>query len=87
MRARAVTMTVAELHSMALNLPAEERAALAHDLIASLDAEGADPHAGALWATEIEPRARDVADGKVELVDADEVHVEVARRLRTRDGR
>jgi hypothetical protein len=55
--------------------------------IASLDAEDADPHADALWATEIDRRARDVADGKVALVDADEVHAEAARRLRARAGR
>ena len=58
-----------------------------NDLLASLDSEDADPHADALWTTEIERRARDVADGKVILVDADEVHAEAARRLRARAGR
>jgi putative addiction module component (TIGR02574 family) len=80
-------MTTAELRSNVLSLPAEERAALAHDLIASLDTEDADPNADALWATEIERRAREVTDGKVALVDADEVHAEAARRLRARAGR
>ena len=41
-----------------------------------------DPQAESLWATEIERRAREVLDGKVELVDADEVHAEIAERLR-----
>jgi putative addiction module component (TIGR02574 family) len=68
-------------------LPTEERAALAHDLIASLDSEAADPNADSLWATEIDRRAREVAEGKVALVDADEVHAEAARRLRARAGR
>jgi putative addiction module component (TIGR02574 family) len=68
-------------------LPVTERAALAHDLIASLDAEDADPHADALWAAEIERRAREVADGKIALIDADEVHAEIARSLRERIGR
>ena len=77
-------MTTAELRSSVLSLPTEERAALAHDLIASLDAEDADPNAESLWATEIERRAREVAEGKVALVDADEVHAEAARRLRAR---
>jgi putative addiction module component (TIGR02574 family) len=72
-------MTTAELRSSVLRLPIEERAALAHDLIASLDADEADPNADALWATEIERRAQDVAEGKVALVDADEVHAEAAR--------
>jgi len=80
-------MTAIEIRASALNLPAPERAALAHDLIASLDAEAADPRADAIWAAEIERRARDVADGKVALIDADEVHAEIAQRLRTRTGR
>jgi putative addiction module component (TIGR02574 family) len=80
-------MTTAELRSCVLGLPTEERAALAHDLIASLDAQDADPNADALWTGEIERRAREVADGKVALVDADEVHAEAAKRLRARAGR
>jgi hypothetical protein len=75
-------MTTIEIRAGALNLPAPE-----HDPIASLDAENADPRADALWATEIERRAREVADGKVDLVDADEVHAEIARSLRARTGR
>ena len=77
-------MTTVEIRASALNLPATERAALAHDLIASLDAEDADPHADALWAAEIERRTREVADGKIALIDADEVHAEIARSLRER---
>jgi putative addiction module component (TIGR02574 family) len=80
-------MTMAELRSNVLSLPTEERAALAHDLIASLDGEAADPNADSLWATEIDRRAHEVAEGKVTLVDADEVHAEAARRLRARAGR
>jgi putative addiction module component (TIGR02574 family) len=75
-------MTAVEIRFIALNLPAAERAELAHDPIASLDAEDADPHADALWAAEVERRAREVADGKVALIDADEVHAEIAERLR-----
>jgi len=80
-------MTTAELRANVLSLPSEDRAALAHDLIASLDAEKVDPQVDALWATEIERRAQDVADGKVALVDANDVHAEAARRLRARAGR
>ena len=80
-------MTMVEIRVSALNRPATERAALARDLIASLDAEDADPRADSLWAAEIERRARDVADGKVALVYADGVHAEIARSLRARTGR
>jgi putative addiction module component (TIGR02574 family) len=86
-RGKINAMTTIEIRTSALNLPAPERAALAHDLIASLDAEDADPHADALWASEIESRARQVADGKVDLVDADEVHAELSRNLRIQAAR
>jgi putative addiction module component (TIGR02574 family) len=86
-RGKIATMTTIEIRASALNLPAPERAALAHDLIASLDAEDVDPRADTLWAAEIERRAREVADGKVALIDADEVHAEIAQRLRARTGR
>jgi hypothetical protein len=75
-------MCAAEVRSNLASLPAEERAPLAHDLLASLDAKDADPNADSLWTTEIDGRAREVANGKVALVDADEVHAEAARRLR-----
>ena len=84
---QAVHQPTIEIRTSALNLPAPERAALARDLIASLDAEDADPRADALWACEIERRAREVADGNVALIDADEVHSELAQRLRARTGR
>ena len=86
-RGRIGTMTTIEIRASALNLPAPERAELAHDLIASLDAEDGDPRADALWAAEIERRAREVADGKVALIDADEVHAEIAQRIRARTVR
>lgn len=79
-------MTAIEIRASALSLPAPERAALAHDLIASLDAEDPDPSADALWAAEIERRAHEVADGKVTLIDADEVHAEIGRGLGARTG-
>lgn len=41
----------------ALTLSRDERTELVAELLASLDGE-ADPHAEALWATEIERRAR-----------------------------
>jgi putative addiction module component (TIGR02574 family) len=80
-------MTTAELRATALNLPEDERAALARDLIASLDGGSADPGADAAWLTEIDRRAREVAEGNVTLADAADVHAEVASRLRTRAGR
>lgn len=46
----------------ALSLPTEERARLAHDLIASLD-DAQDPGAAEAWVAELERRAREVESG------------------------
>jgi|GEM_PF-7060267 hypothetical protein len=43
-----------------------------------------DAQVEAFWAAAIERRAREVADDKVDLIEADEVHAEIARRLRAR---
>jgi putative addiction module component (TIGR02574 family) len=48
----------------AMELPASERAAVAADLIASLDGE-ADENVDAAWAAEVERRARESGDDDV----------------------
>jgi hypothetical protein len=45
-----------------------------------------DPQTEELWTAEIERRAREVVEGKVTLLDADEVHADAARLLRARAG-
>ena len=52
----------------ALELPLDERAELASDLLASLD-EGAEEEIEAAWAAEIERRVRDVREGRVDSTD------------------
>lgn len=52
----------------ALSLPTQERARLAHDLIASLD-DALDPGAAEAWLTEIERRVREVESGSASLED------------------
>jgi putative addiction module component (TIGR02574 family) len=80
-------LTTRELRSSALSLPATERAALSHELIVSLDGEPEDSNADGLWAAEIERRAKDIADGRVALIDAEDVHADAAKLLRARAGR
>jgi putative addiction module component (TIGR02574 family) len=63
----------------ALGLPIRERARLAEQLIASLDE---DSEIEAAWAEEIERRMQEVRDGRVELLDADQVPAELRGRLR-----
>jgi putative addiction module component (TIGR02574 family) len=65
----------AELRRELLSLPSEEREQLADELYDSLDAEDSlDPAWEAAWSKEVQSRIADVEQGRVELIDADEVH-------------
>ena len=74
-----------ELRDELLHLSAEERQELADALYESLDDEPHDPEWERAWAAEIERRVQDVADGRVELLDADEVHADLRAELRDTD--
>lgn len=63
----------------ALRLPIRDRAAVAAELLASLDGD-ADPDVEAAWAAEIERRIRRVDAGDGELEDWDEVVERLRRR-------
>jgi putative addiction module component (TIGR02574 family) len=68
----------AELRRELFSLPEEEREALADELYDSLDAEEArDPEWERAWTKEIQRRIADVAEGKVELVDSEQVFQEL----------
>ncbi len=71
-----------ELRRELLTLPAEERQELADELYESLVEESLDPEWEREWSKEIEQRMKDVADNRVELVDADDVHRELRAELR-----
>jgi putative addiction module component (TIGR02574 family) len=62
----------------ALELPANDRAALVESLIVSLDKP--DPALDALWLTEAESRLAAYRSGELSAVDADEVFAELGRR-------
>ena len=80
--------TADDLLSDALRLPPEERAWLAHELLLSLEATGADSDAETEWTRELERRAQEVIDGKVELVSPDDARRQVTERLELlRQGR
>jgi putative addiction module component (TIGR02574 family) len=57
---------------VALSLPEQDRAQLVHELLASLDGPE-DADASAAWGAEVASRLADVEQGKVVLVDADDV--------------
>lgn len=73
-----------ELHDELLKLPADERQALADELYDSLD-EPLDPAWERAWSDEIARRVQDIADGKVQLVDADDMHDELREELQSLD--
>jgi len=76
-------MARAEEHIQALlSLPVEDRVHAAKLLLDSLDDEAADAEAEAARAGELTRRARALADGTAQLVDAGEVRRRIAARLR-----
>lgn len=75
-----MTDLVAELSQRALALLPEERARLAHELLASLDPQ--DVEIDAAWDLEIKRRVREVEDGTVTLVPAAEAFDQVRQALR-----
>ncbi len=66
---------------LALELPESERAALAHDLLASLDGPP-DANAQQAWEAEIVKRLDELETGKVHTIDADEALRRIDARLR-----
>jgi putative addiction module component (TIGR02574 family) len=62
----------------ALELPANDRAALVEGLIVSLDKP--DPALDALWLKEAESRLAAYRSGELGAVDADEVFAELGRQ-------
>ena len=67
----------------ALRLPEKDRARVAKELIASLDA-GHDDGVEAAWAAEVERRRVAVAEGRERLVPWEQVKAEVRAALKIR---
>lgn len=77
-----MTDAAQNLLDQALKLSAEERAALAHDLLASIEAEPVE-EVDAAWAAEAERRARRLLSGE----DPGHSWDDVCARLMTEFGR
>lgn len=73
-------VTNKEVHDQALALPPDERARLAHDIIATLDGP-ADEGAAEAWVREIERRVRGVKEGSVTLIDWKDTRTRILKRL------
>jgi putative addiction module component (TIGR02574 family) len=67
----------------ALTLPAVERARLALALLRSLDHAAGDSaeQISTAWTTELAQRLQDIREGKVALIDLDDVDAYVAEQL------
>ncbi len=78
-----MSVPLEKVEAEALELPARERALLAHRLIASLDGEGEDPADVELaWEEEIHRRVEEYRSGAVQAVPASEVVARARARLR-----
>ena len=75
-------MSTDELLVEALRLPRRERARVAAELLSSLE-EPADEVAAA-WATELERRSREVAEGRVQAVAWETARAEILKELEQR---
>jgi putative addiction module component (TIGR02574 family) len=71
----AMTVSTEQLRKEALALPLVERAALAEELLSSLDRP--DPRIDALWAQEAEDRLAAFEAGEMEAIPAEEVFKEL----------
>jgi putative addiction module component (TIGR02574 family) len=70
----------AQLLHEALELPPDQRAALADSLLGSLDAS-VDPDAELAWREEIERRAASIDDGTVTPIPWEEVKTRLLQRF------
>lgn len=77
-RYKLMSVSTETLLRQALELPANDRAALVEGLIASLDKP--DPALDALWLKEAESRLAAYRSGELGAVDADEVFAELGRQ-------
>ena len=74
-----MSVSTETLLRQALELPANDRAALVESLIVSLDRPV--PALDALWLTEAESRLAAYRSGELGAVDADEVFAELGRQI------
>lgn len=76
--------SLAEIENDALRLPPEDRARLAVDLLASLEGSVESPEEiEKLWLVEAERRFRELRDGVVQGIPAQEVFAQLRAKLRS----
>jgi putative addiction module component (TIGR02574 family) len=75
-------MSTDELLAEALRLPRPERAQVAEELLSSL--EESDEEVAAAWASELERRSREVAEGHVDTAPWETVRTSILKELEQR---
>ena len=75
-------MSTDELLAEALRLTRVDRARVAEELLSSL--EESDDEVATAWATELERRSRDVAEGSVQTTGCDTARTEILKELEQR---
>ena len=75
-------MSTDELLAEALRLTRVDRARVAEELLSSL--EESDEEVATAWATELERRSRDVAEGRVQTTSWDTARTEILKELEQR---
>ena len=75
-----MSTTADSILGTALSLPANDRARIAAELIASLD-EGEDADVETAWAAEIDRRIAEIESGEVETVSWEEARARVRSKL------
>lgn len=79
-----MSMSLAEVEQAFLALDRRDRAALIHRGLQSLDTEDDQvdqAEVDATWRGELRRRIDDIESGKIELLDADEVHAQIRAEL------
>ena len=72
-------MSTDELLAEALRLPRHDRARVVEELLSSL--EEPDDEVAAAWATELQRRSREIAEGRVQTVAWETVRTEILKEL------
>jgi putative addiction module component (TIGR02574 family) len=75
-------MSTDELLAEALRLPCPERAQVAEELLSSL--EESDEEVAAAWASELEKRSSEIADGRVHATPWESVRTDILKDLEQR---
>jgi putative addiction module component (TIGR02574 family) len=73
---KAMSLLLQEVTNRALNLPPEERAELAHELIVSLD-DVIDKEVETAWDAEIERRVKEIKSGKAKGRPAEDILADI----------